>query len=623
MIKTTQSVSTSTSHNYLAVALAVCGQLSWMNVHAAQTGMAGISHTITPGNALVVTVTDADLNTDPASKESVVVSVRNTVSGEQEQLALMETEDDSGIFSGSLATVLGPAGTDNDGVLPLQPKNTAQLDYNDAVTAEGGTNTVTAVANALGGADFFSNFLSPAFYVPIFPIAGSQLGGDLNTIYHQIYVPHNPNWELLIFGEYPPSRYFALTTYDDHEAVIDNLHDTEIVPLEAGEENPFLTGTPNEDVLYGVRVQMGEQLVSNPLPGCQTTDLNIDNLLDARFRHTAATLYSPYQSNFSVLLPEGVTVTHDDSTVGRGISIIVRRTLTEDDGDAGNRDLTLPLVFIRDVTTGCAVNMYELLNRPQPTPASIAVDQWYAFPTVINRVQSAAHYHHELAAGNRTPFGLDPQNSAAWYGGPEYIRANNADTGYLISGIPARRRAAMLNLDGRIMRLRFRLPQTPCLGFLCPLNDEGDMRYWSMSFIEGAKHTFATIADRDLVPDANGYVTLIVSFGTALPPRINASNGYSVMQLPEVAARQIAIRNIIPQAEFPCPVTRVPFYTNEHNTDGGYLGEYAPFVDYPIPANLPLRAIPRVESGTCSLSQSTQGNGDGLLNNLLSPIFSP
>jgi len=569
------------------------------------TGKLLVTPTVSPGNPITIGVKDADLNTDTTTPQSINLIVVNNASNESEIVSLAESGNSTGVFIGTLQTKLGTAaGTNNDGVMNFSPGKTATTTYIDLLNGSGASATITAVTNATGGSDFITNFLrQPAYYLPVFPLPGEQFGGDLTATYQQFYVPTSASRELLILGEYPRARYFSITVYDDHGAIIDTMHDAQIAPLKPADGNPFLPGGPanSEDILYAIRVQLGDQLVQNPQAGCQldgTYDLS--NVMDGRFRHTAGSLYSSDQSGFMTTLEDGSIITHDDSTNNKGVWVIIRTYIAEEDGNTGAFNMTTPLVFLRNSTTGCAENMFKLAGRAQTKPdEKLPRGEWEGFYSTIDYPQMAAHDQHEKDSPPLTPFGLDPNNRAFWYGGPEYILGDNPDTGYLATSVAAKGAPEQLNLDGRVMRVRFRMPQVPCDTPSCALTGSEQMRYWGLSFVEGDRHVFASISDLDVHPDENGYVNLIITFGTPLPTGISESFGYSVLELPVVPLRLITMRNILPSAGFSCAIDKVPYSTNEHNDQNGYLGEYAPFIDYPVPTDLPVNAVPRLEAGSC------------------------
>ena len=120
----------------------------------ATAGVTG-STTISPvvaGQAVTLTVTDADLNTNAGTAQSVNVTVTNQTTNETESVLLTETGVNTGIFSGTLATTnAAGAGTNNTGNINVVAGNTLQVAYTDALDATGATNqsrTATTVATA-------------------------------------------------------------------------------------------------------------------------------------------------------------------------------------------------------------------------------------------------------------------------------------------------------------------------------------------------------------------------------------------------------------------------------------------------------------------------------------------
>lgn len=452
--------------------------------------------------------------------------------------------------------------------------------------------------------NFFQNFLAAAYYMPIYPLDGQQFGGDLTATYDQAYVPATENVELLLVGEFPRARYFSITLYDDHGAIIATLRDDQLEPLRPGDINPYRPGgTPGvQDMLYAVRVQLGNSLSTNPVAGCQIDNsLNTtSNVLDGRFRHTAGTRYSSYQSGYTVSNGT-VTVTHDDVTANSGVSIVVRRYLEEDDGQTGALNLTTPLIFVRQVSTGCAINLWDAIGKPQPNPsARIAPADWYNFHTTVDKTQVAGHDQRSKDMPVSQPYGFDPNNRLFWYAGPEWILTTNPDTGYLSAGIPAAAKPAALNAAGKVMRMRFRLPQTPCRERSCALSGSEQMRYWGLSFVVGERTVAHSISDLDVNPNASGYVDLIITFGTPLPAWVTPANGYSVVSMAPEDIRLVTLRNLVPGPGFICEVGNVPFKSSEHHSNGGYLGEYAPYVTLPDAATLPQSAVPLIQGGNCT-----------------------
>jgi|GEM_PF-2805912 len=123
-----------------------------------KTATAGITGTIALGNivagqAITITTTDADLNTDATTAQTVSVQVKNNATGEIETVTLTETGINTGIFSGTLgSTNNGTAGANNSGDLNVASGNTVTVTYTDALTATGAVNqTATDTKTATAG----------------------------------------------------------------------------------------------------------------------------------------------------------------------------------------------------------------------------------------------------------------------------------------------------------------------------------------------------------------------------------------------------------------------------------------------------------------------------------------
>lgn len=116
-------------------------------------GTVGITNTVVPGGTLTITVTDVDLNSNSALIETVGVDVLNDATGELEQIILTETGQDTGIFTGTLATAAGSAGTNNDGTLNVQGGDTVSANYTDQLDSNGNLVTRTDTGNVLNDAD--------------------------------------------------------------------------------------------------------------------------------------------------------------------------------------------------------------------------------------------------------------------------------------------------------------------------------------------------------------------------------------------------------------------------------------------------------------------------------------
>lgn len=108
--------------------------------------------TLIPGQTITFTLADTDLNTSAATVQTLSLTAVNTVTGESEALTFTETGANTGIFTASVNTAFGAAaGANNDGSFNAQSGQAISVTYNDALTAPGGTATVTAASTITGG----------------------------------------------------------------------------------------------------------------------------------------------------------------------------------------------------------------------------------------------------------------------------------------------------------------------------------------------------------------------------------------------------------------------------------------------------------------------------------------
>ena len=88
---------------------------------------------------------------------------------------------------------------------------------------------------------FFTNFNNSCYLVP-FSVGNGTGGeaGDTNSLYNKIYFNINPSippYQFIIVGTFPNARYFSVTLYDNHSAVIQNMTDVNIAPLTPNDVN--------------------------------------------------------------------------------------------------------------------------------------------------------------------------------------------------------------------------------------------------------------------------------------------------------------------------------------------------------------------------------------------------
>ena len=369
-----------------------------------------------------------------------------------------------------------------------------------ANAAQTSTETSTDVrTNSHISGEFFQTFIEPEYLLPIVGNSdGGSYGGDLFARYSQLYFRPGSAYELLLLGEFPKARYFSITVYDDHGAIVDTIKDKDIVPLDADAGNPYAINGPDwsEDQLYAVTIRLGDNLAT-PTPECDTGFNEHDNLLDARYRHNYYTLnpppnewfYSDFHMGFAVEHPdpEVGTITHDDGEAAFGGVILFRIYGPATEPNEGAFDLTKPLMWLRRVSDGCPQQLAAVGESLPPiceeglTPPTGC---WFRHDDVMNRSQVYAHRARELEVAWLSPDG-PAVNGVQWYKSSEYIVTSNPDDAYVMASLPMPLRPETLNNEEKVLRIQLRLPQMPafpCDG-TCPFTDDDQLRYWSLTFI--------------------------------------------------------------------------------------------------------------------------------------------
>ena len=93
---------------------------------------------VSPGGSVSITVNDADVNTIAAVVERIVVAVTNGTTAELEQVELVETGANTGVFIGTLTTADAPgADVNNNASMNVAFGDTLTVTYTDQVDATG------------------------------------------------------------------------------------------------------------------------------------------------------------------------------------------------------------------------------------------------------------------------------------------------------------------------------------------------------------------------------------------------------------------------------------------------------------------------------------------------------
>jgi hypothetical protein len=446
--------------------------------------------------------------------------------------------------------------------------------------------------------NFFSNFNNSCYLIPFAASAGQGTeGSDLNSQYYKMFYKVNPSYEIIILGTFPNTRYFSITDYDTHGAVAQSILDADIAPLTSSYVNPY---QPGEPYVAGQKyaVPIGFEGTPGTLEkGCMTNGFNVEvNALDATMRHAGM----DWNSDPNVFAAEPgfdlhIVDTPQHTNPNTAGAVMIRNYLNI----TPNSYAATPHFILRDVASGCAYPAAYALNVLQVVANSAATGNAW-----LDSTQADLHRVYEKQLLPRLCYATDTRQVPAWNRGTEYVPGTLADGTYMSAtfppGVPQN-----LATEGRVMRIRFRIPTTPptpCTNG-CSRSGNEELRYLSLSFEEANQTTLASVADNAFIEDPNGYVTLIVGTGTSIPSWITSANGYTFLNLSTLSGYQnlssLNLRNILPASTFNCSGAAVPYRTNEYTSAGGLMGEYLPVVDYPIAASLPQTAPPLVQNDSC------------------------
>jgi hypothetical protein len=455
----------------------------------------------------------------------------------------------------------------------------------------------TFTGNEFPTGDFFTNFATnPCYTIHLAAGYGDAEYGDLNATYYQIFYKVDPQYQLIVLGNFPNARYFSVALNDAHQALSGSILDSDIVPLTSAYMNPFLPGVPFADgQQYAVPIDFGGT-PGNMETGCMMTGYNVSmNSLDGTQRHPGMDWNS--DAGFFEQYPtfqDHVVDTPQHTNPNTAGLLMVRAYMNDSLPD------TSPSVIVRDVASGCAYPAYYALDTLQ----IVAFTNAEGLPW-LDATQSHSHHIYETTYLPKLCNAPVPQGqSLRWTRQPEYVPITNPNAAYIAASVPPGL-PATLAAAGEVMRIRIRIPTTPptpCTDG-CSRSGNEQMRYMSLSFTQPGGSTLASLADTAFTKDANGYATLIVGTGASIPSWITPANGYTFLDLTAIENYQqltlLSMRHIIPGSGFNCAGQFVPYRTQVDTAAGSLLGDYTPVVDYPVAASLPPQTSPLVGPSAC------------------------
>jgi len=446
--------------------------------------------------------------------------------------------------------------------------------------------------------NFFSNFANSCYEIGIASGYGSTKYGDLNAVYYEIYFKVDPQYQLILVGPFPNTRYFSVALNDAHSALSGSILDTDIVPLTAEYINPYQVGVPYvAGQQYAIPINFGGTL-GKVQTGCSTAGFNVDvNALDATQRHTGMDWNSVadlFQQNPA--FPDHIIDTPQHTNPNTAGVIMVRAYMDDSPLNAANS----PQIIVRDVASGCAYPAQYAVQTLQIVTNDAATGEAW-----LDHDQYEDHHEYET---NFLPklCNADPAapDALQWSRQPEYVPATNPNAAYIVAPVPSGL-PATLAAAGEVMRVRLRMPATPptpCADG-CSRSGTEQMRYMSLSFSYPGGHTMASLDDTAFTKDKDGFATLIVGTGATIPAWVTAANGYTYLDLTTLddylELSLLSVRHIIPGTGFTCAGQFVPYRTSVDTPAGSLLGDYTPVVDYPTAASLPKKAAPLSVTAAC------------------------
>ncbi len=339
--------------------------------------------------------------------------------------------------------------------------------------------------NEFPSGDFFTNFQNPCYLIPLGLEGNSRT--DVNDTYWQLFYKVDPRYQLIVVGSFPNSRYFSVTTYDDHEQLSQTILDTNIVPLTSNYVNPFQPGTPYAaGQQYAVRVSLGGT-PGTIETGCLTSAYNVDvNDMDATQRHQGLNWNTDpgYMAQVPPPVLQIVDTPQHTNPAAAGY-LLVRAYLDINAMDP----LTAPAVIVRDVVSGCAYPAAYVMNNLQVINPSNGGNSW------LDHNQYNGHSAYDAYLPYLC-YATDPQNAVSWTRNGEFVTYPNPNAVYMQGNLPSHL-PATLAAAGEVMRIRVRVPitpPTPCTNG-CSRSGNEQMRYMSVSFYPTQGAVVASVPD--------------------------------------------------------------------------------------------------------------------------------
>ncbi len=371
--------------------------------------------------------------------------------------------------------------------------------------------------------------------------------------YWVMSLPTVPGATLTIRGRYPHARYMSFVTYNAVLQSVDGLNDREIAP-DPGNVNPFQPGAPRDGTNrdYTVTVAFGAPQPNGP----------------------ANTLYT----------------TSEDGTKSAQLFLIAYRVFRADRGldergGVGLPDVTLnlpggatvpiPQCEVPGVPDSGVNNTLAGGDSPIPSAGGSGVNppawhKFYNFPTSITHATDSER-------GTQLSDGMKPYTTMFPKGG----FADNPDNNYISAFVNRSR--------GKVLVLRGTLPTTPDTYQGALVMGDGQLRYWSLCTNHApSQRYYACLADDQVVTDAAGTFTIVISQPQDRPAAARAENGVTWLPWGLTNDGVLILRNMLPAQDFAGSIQAARY---DHEAQD--MGAYYPRACYlPAAADFPSASCP-------------------------------
>lgn len=399
-----------------------------------------------------------------------------------------------------------------------------------------------ATASSAGAASTTTG--SCAWAVKLDAKGANLLAIDSNVTYWWLRLPGAPGETLTLNGQYPHSRYMALTSYDPRLKVFDSVYDAETAPA-AGSINPFVAGNPRNSPKrsWAVTAHLGQR----PAGAFSGNDLYAGNEFSIVYR---------------VYLPD----LHSGESGGEPLPAVTVNL-------PGGAHQQLPTCRQPQVDT----SLQPLLaqgSQPGPPLGGPGTNPptWHKF---FNFGTSAAIATDNELTGSSLSSRLTPDTEKTGYGG--YLE--DAENAYLYTLV--NNKHGVVVIHALAMTHPFTLDGEHVMG-------SGDVRYWSFcSYEPTTQRVYGCLADEIPPLDATGAYTVVVSTPADRPANATAACGVSWLPFGPTSTALLIFRNLLADPAFPYSVQKAGY-----GTEAADMGAYYPAASYADPARFTTSSCP-------------------------------